>query len=63
MTERIWICKIGGEIPEMLADDADMPMRQAVEKAFLEITGVEATFNFSGWAGKLDEIERAIVEE
>lgn len=61
MAERIWSCKIGGEIPDNLSDGADLPMRIAIERAFLEITGVEARFTFSGWAGKLDEIERKIV--
>lgn len=63
MAERIWTCKIGGEIPDMLPFGADGPMRQAVEKAFLEITGVKAKFTFSGWAGGLNKFEREIVEE
>lgn len=63
MAERIWACKIGGEIPDNLPDGADAPIREAVEKAFLEITGVEARFNFSGWAGELTEAERDVVEE
>lgn len=61
MTERIWFCKIGGELAVELADGVDLPMRQAVERAFKEITGVDAEFTFSGWCGQLDEYERAVV--
>ena len=63
MIERIWGCKIGGKIPEDLKGGMDSPMRNAVEAAFFEITGVHAEFNFSGWACELNEPERACVED
>lgn len=59
MHERIWSCKIGGKIPNELPPGVDLPMRQAVKKAFKEITGVDAEFNFSGWAAKLTVAERS----
>jgi hypothetical protein len=38
-------------------------MRQAVEKAYRELTGEDPEFIFSGWGGRLDESERAVVED
>ena len=38
-------------------------MRQAVEKAYEELTGEKPVFNFSGWGAELDEAERAVVED
>ncbi len=63
MSERVWDCKIGGDIPMELPDGADFPMREAVGRAFKTLTGVDAEFNFSGWGGALTEIERAVVED
>lgn len=61
MKENIWTCKIGGSI-NTLAPGSDLPMRKAVELAFIEATGFESEFIFSGWAGALTEPERAVVE-
>lgn len=60
MAERIWTCKIGGELPEGLAPGSDLPMRQAIERAYFDLTGVEARFTFSGWAGELTIEERRV---
>jgi hypothetical protein len=38
-------------------------MRRAVEAAYRAVTGAEPAFLFSGWGGKLDECERAVVEK
>lgn len=57
---KIWSCKIG-EV-ESVASGADLPMRQAIAKAYREITGKEPEFIFSGWGGELEEQERAVVE-
>ena len=62
MKEQIWSCKIGGVISEYLSDDLDRPMREAMKQAFLEITGVEPEFTFSGWGAKLTDQERKVVE-
>ena len=59
--EKIWECKIGGEVGDLPAG-ADGPMRQAVQTAFKTLTGVEASFTFSGWGATLTEIERAVHE-
>lgn len=58
---KIWSCKIGetASIP----DGADAPMRQAVVRAYREITGTEPEFIFSGWGAELTEPERAVVED
>ena len=66
---RIWTCKIGEcEDGDLLGPDgkyygADWPMRQAVAKAYKEVTGKEPRFIFSGWGGELTPIEREVVEE
>lgn len=58
---KIWTCKIG-EV-EGVPFGADAPMRQAVVRAYREITGRDPEFCFSGWGGELDECERAVVED
>ncbi len=63
MAKRIWSCKIGEEFPEELPPGSDGPMREAVQRAYREITGVDAEFIFSGWNGALDEVERRVVME
>jgi len=59
---KIWDCKIGevddGDVPE----GGDLPMREAVRKAYKELTGKDATFLFSGWGGELTDLEREVVE-
>lgn len=60
---KIWTCKIGATTEAELPYGADWPMREAVARAFREITGREAEFCFSGWAGELTEAELAVVEE
>lgn len=59
--EKIWKCKIGGEVGDLPAG-ADGPMRRAVQIAFETLTGVEASFTFSGWGATLTEVERAVHE-
>lgn len=58
---KIWECKIGetASVP----NGADFPMRIAIRKAYIEVTGHEPTFIFSGWGAELTEGERAVVEE
>ena len=60
---KIWDCKIGEVDKGKLPDGADAPIRQAVQKAYKEITGEDCLFCFSGWGGELDDIERNIVNE
>lgn len=59
---KIWTCKIGGVYEGDLPDGADAPMRRAVEKAYREITGVDADFNFSGWGGELSASEAVVAK-
>ena len=58
----IWFCKIGEADRRTLPTGSDWPMRQAVERAYREITGQDAEFTFSGWAGRLNKAERDLVE-
>jgi hypothetical protein len=39
-----------------------LPMRQAVARAYRELTGQEPDFIFSGWGGGLDEYEQATID-
>jgi hypothetical protein len=59
---KIWSCKIGEVDASKLPSGADLPMRQAVARAYRELTGEEPEFLFSGWGAELDECERAVVE-
>ena len=61
--ETIWTCKIGCLDGIELPNGADLPMRQAIAKAFIEITGQEPDFLFSGWGGQLNKYERAVVKD
>lgn len=64
MTDRgnVWYCKIGfATLPE--GGGADSPMRQAVERAYRELTDEAPEFIFSGWGQQLDEAELACVED
>jgi hypothetical protein len=60
MSGKIWSCKIGetASVPS----GADLPMREAVARAYEEITGESPVFIFSGWGAELTEPERAVVE-
>lgn len=60
---KIWTCKIGEADAARLPDGADFPMRQAVRERYLELTGENPKFIFSGWGGALDDCERAVVEK
>ena len=59
---KIWFCKIGETDEGSVPHGGDLPMRNAVGLAYTALTGVEPQFIFSGWAGELDEGERAVVE-
>lgn len=56
----IWSCKIGPTDVD-LPLGADSPLRQAVQKAFLELTGHEAEVCFSGWGSKFTEGQMEIL--
>jgi hypothetical protein len=56
----IWYCKIGDA--DNLPDGADWPMRQAIHKAYLELTGEEPRFLFSGWGASLTKEEKQVAE-
>ena len=63
MVRCVWECKVGARMLDInLPDGADAPMRRAVRQAFVDITGTNPEFCFSGWGGKLSEPELAVVE-
>jgi hypothetical protein len=57
-----WSCRIGQVPRHGLPDWSDRLMREAVARAYLEISGHEPHFIFSGWAGELTEAEQAVLE-
>ena len=61
MSDNVWSCKIGFADTDKLPKGADFPMRRAIEKAFIEITGKDPKFIFSGWGAKLTKTESEIV--
>lgn len=61
--KKIWDCKIGEVDRDKLPPGSDLPMRNAIRRAYIEITGIAPNFIFSGWGAELDEGERAVVED
>lgn len=61
--KKVWDCQIGYAEDNDLPPGSDYPMRLAVERAFIEITGYAPEFIFSGWGGKLTKIQEEIIEE
>ena len=57
----VWLCKIGqaGGLPS----GSDAPMRNAVARAYRDLTGEDPEFIFSGWRHSLTESERAVVDD
>ena len=62
MKEEIWACKIGGMVETDLPDDANDIMREAITKAFVEITGRQPSFILSTWDDVLSAADRAEVD-
>lgn len=62
-----WTCTIGEinseEFRKNGPQGADLPMRDAIAKAYREVTGQECNFIFSGWGHELPEKYRAVVED
>ncbi len=63
MKPKIWECKIGEVDDSKLAIGADLPMREAIKRAYKELTGEEPEFVFSGWGGSLTQTEREVIDE
>lgn len=58
--KKIWSCKIGEVDGDLLPPGSDFPMRQAIQKAYFELTGRNDDFLFSGWDAELMETERIV---
>ena len=52
-----WICIIGATNSKNLKDGANVPMRNAVEKAFEETTGHEQEICWSGWGSEKEKVD------
>jgi predicted dienelactone hydrolase len=48
MANKYWSCLIGGEVVE-LPSGADLPLRQSVKNAYLQLTGEHDEVCSSGW--------------
>lgn len=57
----VWTCKIGTLHAHSRISGADGPMRNAVEAAFKQVTGLDCDFTFSGWGGELTPEELDVV--
>lgn len=57
----VWSCKIGWAPGASLPHGADAPMREAVARAFKELTGMDAEVIFSGWGDELTEDELIVL--
>ena len=62
-TREAWSCKIGSTAGVEIPEGGDFPMREAVARAYKELTGEEPQFLFSGWGAKLTEPQREVVLE
>ena len=62
---KIWECKIGEAFgaEKYPPFGSDLPMRKAIEQAYIELTGQEPDFIFSGWTAELTEGERKVVDK
>lgn len=60
--KKMWHCEIGEVDCDKIPMGGDSPMRDAVAKAFKDLTREDSIFIFSGWGNKLSEGRRAVVE-
>jgi hypothetical protein len=60
---QIWTCKVGECGSDLLPDQADWPMREAIRRMYAQLIGREPNFIFSGWGGMLTRSERGVVED
>jgi NTP pyrophosphatase (non-canonical NTP hydrolase) len=56
-----WECKIGSINGVEIPSGGDFPMREAVEKAYFDLTGIHAQACFSGWGSVFTESEKKII--
>lgn len=68
MTEQItdskreaWQCKIGNVAGVEVPKGGDSPMREAVRRAFIEVTGEEPEAIFSGWGATFTPEQKAVI--
>lgn len=60
--EECWTCVVGTVKRPDLPDGSDLPMRAAVQAAFMRVTGQEPKACFSGWGYRFTEPQLAVVE-
>lgn len=57
INKRYWFCIIGPVDRDKLPQGCDAPIRNAVEDAFIALTGAQSEHNYSGWGHSEEEIE------
>jgi hypothetical protein len=57
MDNTAWSCEIGPIDRAKIPNGGDLPMRQAVQKAYFELTGEHAEVTSSGW-GKAEQTNK-----
>ena len=60
-TRIAWTCKIGSTKGVQIPMGGDSPMRQAIQKAFKELTGEDAEATFSGWGSSFTAGELHVI--
>ena len=55
--KQYWFCLIGPADRDKLPQGCDGPIRNAVSRAFIALTGAQAEHNFSGWGRSEEEAE------
>lgn len=60
--KQIWECKVGECDDFVVPMGGDSPMRDAVSKAYKELTGRDPVFLFSGWGGELTKGQREVAD-
>ena len=55
--KQYWYCLIGPADRDRLPAGSDAPLRNAVGRAFIALTGAQAEHNFSGWGHSEEEAE------
>ena len=55
--KQYWFCLIGSADRDRLPAVCDAPLRNAVDLAFIALTGAQAEHNFSGWGYSEEEAE------
>ena len=57
INKQYWFCLIGPADRDKLPQGSDSPLRNAVGRAFIALTGAQSENNYSGWGHSEEEAE------